>query len=45
MKDSKNVGGRFAVLELCGEWMKKEIILGALVINFQGIVDYKLELR
>jgi hypothetical protein len=40
LKDSKNIGGRFAALKLGGEWMSKEIVLGALVINFQGIVDY-----
>ena len=40
LKDSKNIGGGFAALELGGEWMSEEIVLGALVINFQRIVDY-----
>ena len=44
MKDSKNIGGRFAVLEFGGEWMQKDIVLRAVVVNFQGVIDYKLEL-
>jgi hypothetical protein len=43
LKDSKNIAGRIAVLELGGEWVQKEIVLCSFVINFQGIIDYYLK--
>lgn len=43
LKDRKNVAGRVACLQLSDEWMLKEIFLCAFVIDFQGIIDYNLE--
>jgi len=39
MNEGKNGGGRVAVLELGNKWMLKEIILCALFVGVQGIVE------
>jgi hypothetical protein len=44
VKDGENCGGRVAVLELGGEWMGKKILLSALFVCFQGIVEDELEI-
>ncbi len=45
VKDSENCAGRVAVLELGGEWMGKKIVLCALFVCFQGIIDDELEIE
>ncbi len=39
MNEGENGGGRVAVLELGDKWMGKEIILCALFVGVQGIVE------
>jgi hypothetical protein len=39
LKDGENGAGRVAGLELGGEWMGKKIVLRALFVRFQGIID------
>jgi hypothetical protein len=38
VKDSEDIGGRVAVLELGGEGMGKQFVLRTLFVVFQGIV-------
>ena len=44
MKDGENFCGRVAVLELGSEGMGKYVLLGALFVRFQGIVEDELEI-
>jgi hypothetical protein len=44
VKDSENCAGRVAFLELGSEWMGKKIILCALFVCFQGIIEDELEI-
>jgi hypothetical protein len=39
VKDGDNCAGRVAPLELGGERMGKEILLCALFVHFQGIIE------
>jgi len=39
MNEGENSAGRFAVLELGNEWMGKEIIVCALFVGLQGIIE------
>jgi hypothetical protein len=39
VKDGENCGGRIAVLELACEWMGKKVLLCALFVCFQGIIE------
>jgi hypothetical protein len=45
LKDCKNIAGRIARLELDGEGMCKEVVLGTYLIFVQGIIDNQLEVR
>jgi hypothetical protein len=44
MKDGENCTGGVAFLELGGEWMSEKILLSAVFICFQSIVEDKLEI-
>ena len=44
MNDSENCTGRVTVLELDGEWMGKKVVLRALFVGFQGIIEDLLEI-
>ena len=39
LKNSKYGGRRIAVLQLRGEWMITQIVLGAFFVRIQGIID------
>ena len=39
MNEGDNGGGGGAVLELDGEWMRKDIVLGTFFVRLQGIVE------
>jgi hypothetical protein len=43
VKDVQNVGGKLAILEIGGEWMKREVILCLLAIPFQGITESRVK--
>ena len=43
VEHGKDSGGRVACLKLDGEWVCKEIIFGALLVSFEGIVEYQLK--
>jgi hypothetical protein len=43
VEDGENCAGRIAFLELSGEWMGKKILLCALFVCFQGIIENELE--
>jgi hypothetical protein len=45
MKNGENCAGRVAFLELGGERMGKKILLCALFVCFQSIVENELEIR
>jgi hypothetical protein len=42
LKDGENVTGRITGLELGGEWMCKEVVLGTSLVFVQGIIDDQL---
>ena len=39
LKNGEDAAGRIAGLEPVSEWVLKEILLGALLVSFQGIVE------
>ena len=39
MNEAENGAGRGTVLELDGEWMRKDIVLGTSFVSLQGIVE------
>ena len=43
VKDVQNVGGKLAISEIGGEWMKREVILCLLAISFQGIAESRVK--
>jgi hypothetical protein len=43
LKDVENAARRVAVLELGSEWVGEKIILCAVFVRFQGIIEDKLE--
>jgi hypothetical protein len=45
LKDSKYITRRIARLELGGEWMCKEVIIGAFLVLVQSTIDDQLEVR
>jgi hypothetical protein len=44
VKNGENCAGRVALLELGGEWLDKKILLCALFVCFQGIIEDELEI-
>ena len=45
LKDGEDCVRGITGLELCGEWMRKEVLLCALFVCFQGAIENLLELR
>jgi hypothetical protein len=43
LKDVENAAGRVAALELGSEWVGEKIVLCALFVRFQGVIENKLE--
>jgi hypothetical protein len=39
LKDVKNCTRRLAVLELGSEWVREKVLLCALFVRFQGIIE------
>jgi hypothetical protein len=45
LEDGENRAGRIARLELGGERMCKQLVLGAFLVLVQGVIEDQLEVR
>jgi hypothetical protein len=43
LKNSKNRSWRIAGLELCGKWVRTQIVPRAHFVGIQGSIDYELK--